>query len=217
MDAMYRKSRYQEIVKKVNLFKNQSNSDVASDDKYVILQEEVNKIIESLRNRGDQENARIHYILLAAPLAAILVWHMIKYGTYTSDIILLVLMGAAFALANYRMNVVITESQNETPQKVSPTSNSKEFIQLKMSYLEKAMDIKRSRLLLVSLFYIIFSPVLLIKLHEVGLGTIPFDSSTMAYGLAFLVAGALWYFYFNRAFEVYEDIEESLSYISDNL
>ena len=217
MDAMYRKSRYQEIVKKVNLFKNHSNTAVASDDKYVMLQDEVNKIIESLRNRGDQENARIHYILLVVPLAAILVWHMIKYGPYTSDIIILVLIGVAFALAHYRMNVVIKESQNNAPQKVAPTSDSKEFIQMKMAYLEKALDIKRSRLLLVSLFYIIFSPVLLIKLHEVALGTIPFDSSPMAYGLAFLVAGALWYFYFNRAFEVYEDIEDSLSYINANL
>ena len=217
MDAMYRKSRYQEIVKKVNLFKNHTNTTVSSDDKYIMLQEEVNKIIESLRNRGDQENARIHYILLLGPLVVILVWHMIKYGAYTSDLIIAVFIGVAFALAHYRMNVVIKESQNNAPQKVAPNSNSKEFIQMKMSYLEKAMDIKRARLLLVSLFYIIFYPVLLTKLHEVALGSVPFDSSTMAYGLAFLVAGALWYFYFNRDFEVYEDIEDSLSYIQANL
>ena len=217
MDAMYRKSRYQEIVKKVNLLRSQSPDDLMSDDKYVLLQEEVNKIIESLRHTGDQENARIHYILLAVPFVSILIWHMIKYEAYTSDILLLILIGVALSLANYRMNLVIKKSQQETPKNVTASSSSKEFIQLKISYLDKAMDIKRSRLLLVSLFYIIFSPILLIKLHEVGLNKVPFDSSMMAYGLAFVIAGALWYFYFNRAFEGYEDIEESLSYINGNL
>lgn len=217
MDAMYRKGRYQEIVKKVNLFKSQSSDDATPDGKYALLQEEVNKIIESLRNRGDQQNVRSHYILLAVPLFSILIWHMIKYGTYTSDAILLFLAGVAFALANYRMNRVITRSQDETPKKVTPSSNTKEFILLKMSYIDKAMDIKRSRLLLVSLFYIIFFPILLIKLHEVALNKVPFDSSVMAYSLAFVVGGTLWYFYFNRAFEVYEDIQESLSYINANL
>ncbi len=216
MDAMYRKSRYQEIVKKVNLFKGQNKHNVTS-DKYTMLQEEVNKIIESLRNTGDQENARIHYILLTVPLVCILVWHMIKYSAYTSDTIVLILIGVAFALANHKINLVIKKSQEESPKNVAPSSNSKEFIQLKMSYLEKAMDIKRSRLLLVSLFYIIFSPILIIKLHEVALNKVPFDSSAMAYGLAYVVGGALWYFYFNRAFEVYDDIEESLSYINANL
>ncbi len=215
MDAMYRKSRYQEIVKKVNLFQNQN--DATSDDKYHMLQEEVNKIIESLRNRGDQENASIHYILLGVPLVIILIWHMITTGSYAADIIMLLAIVVAIGLAHYRMNIVIKESQNDTPDKVGASSNGKKFILLKMTYLEKAMDIKRSRLLLVSLFYILFSPIFLIRLHEVGLNGIPFDSVAMAYGLAYLISGALWYIYFNRAFEVYEDIDDSLSYIRANL
>ncbi len=216
MDTLYRKSNYEAIVKKLNrLVQGSDNIDIA--EKHELLQGEVNQIIESLRNRGDQSNARIHYILLAVPLALIAVWHMITTASYALNISILLMIGILIALAHFRMKKVITESQSNSPQSASPASDSAAFILMKMTYVEKAMDIKRSRLLLVSIFYILLFPLFLIRLHDITFEGVAFESGVMAYVVAYLIGGALWFFYYNRAFEVYEDIDKSLDYIRASL
>lgn len=216
MDTIYRKDKYRELIKKINSLQ---GAGVISDsaDKYDIIQKEVNEIIENLRNRGDQSNARIHYILLCVPLALILIGHAIVFKTYLIDGLFLLLALAAIALSHLRMNRVIKLSQESKVKPSLTDSNPKEFILMKMLFLEKAIDIKKSRLLLVSLFYMIFFPIFLVRLHSLAISSIAFDSLNMAYVVAILVASSLWYFYFNRSFELYDQIESTLNFIKSRL
>lgn len=217
MDLIHRKTRYQEFLSKIHKVESQLSSKGDNRAIYESMQEEVNSIIESMRNRGDQSNAKIHFVILIVLLVIVLVWHSVIYHAYLSNAIILVVMGIALLLAQYRMTQVIKISQSNAPNAYSGSENIKAFIMTKMRYLDTAMDIKKARLLLVALFYMIFCPVLLVKLHEVALGSTPFDSNSVAYLIAYLLAGGLWFVYFNRSFEVYDDITETMDHISDRL
>jgi len=114
------------------------------------------------------------------------------------------------------MNHVIRLTQDNVP----PTDivrDNKTFIFTKIDYLERAMDIKKSRLLLISLSYMILFPIFLVRLHELAFGSIAFDSVQISFLIAYLVGAGLWYFYYNRAFEMYDEIEQSLDYIRAHL
>lgn len=215
MDGIYRKGHYQQLIQKLNLLQGAA-APPTQEDKNHFLQEEVNSIIESLRNRGDQSMAQIHYLLLIFPLFVALVWHGISSGHYYSDIMIALAVCAYLALAHVRMKKVILDSQKNVGS-TSIQGSAREFIYMKINYLEKAMDIKKSRLLLIAMFYIFFFPILLVHLHTIAADAIAFDSTLMAYSVAYLIAGALWYIYFNRAFEIYDDIESSLDVIRANL
>jgi len=217
MDTLHRTSRYKKFLTKLHKIESGSTGTSKKDDIYSSIQSEVNGIIESLRSRGDQSNSRIHFVILAALLGVTLLWHSIVTGAYVPNLIILLLLAGGLFVAQYRMKQVITLSQENAPRQLQETNDIKEFITLKMRYLDTAMDIKKARLLLVSLFYIVFTPILLVKLHEAALGSTPFDSVSMSYLVAYLLAGTLWYIYFNRAFEVYDDIEATMGYISDKL
>lgn len=216
MDTIYRKDKYRELIKKINSLQG-AGVIHNPDDKFDIIQKEVNDIIENLRNRGDQTNARIHFILLVVPLAIILIGHAIVFKTYIWDGIFLLLALSAIALSHFRMNQVITLSKSQGTKPSLTDSSPKEFILMKMQFLEKAIDIKKSRLLLVSVFYMIFFPILLVRLHSLAISSIAFDSINMAYVVAILVASSLWYFYFNRSFELYDQIESTLDFIKSRL
>ncbi len=216
MDGIYRKGRYREIIKKLNILQGAEVVD-SGEDKYSILQDEVNMIIESLRNRGDQSNAQIHYVLLIIPLLIVLAWHSYSFDAYLLNGLFILLVVAYIIGAHLRMTLVIKNSHKSEKENFELPGNTRAFILTKMNYLEKAMDIKKSRLLLVSFFYIVFFPVFLVRLHTVAISSMAFDSISMAFVVAYLIGGALWYFYFNRSFEIYDDIETSLELIRGNL
>jgi len=217
MDTLHRKKRYQEFLAKLHKIESGGGSSNSDEAIFSSIQGEVNSIIESLRNRGDQSNARIHFVILSVLMIIVLLWHSIVTGAYISNLLILMLLGGGLAIAQFRMKKVIEASQSSTPRKLEESQDIKEFIALKMRYLDTAMDIKKARLLLVALFYIFFTPILLVKLHEAALGSTPFDSNWAAYLVSYLVAGVLWYIYFNRSFEIYDDIEDTMLYISDKL
>ncbi len=219
MDTLHRTTRYQRLSAKLHKLATGSNKEGApsSDDIYTSIIDEVNSIIASLRNRGDQSNSKAHFIILTVLMIVVLVWHSIASGGYIGDLIILLLLGAFLFVSQYRMKQVITLSQDNVPKKLEGAQNKRQFIMLKMKYLDTAMDIKKARLLLVAIFYILFTPIMLVKLHEAALGSTPFDSTWVAYLVAYLVAGTLWYMYFNRSFEIYDDIENTMDFISDKL
>ncbi len=219
MDTVHRTSRYQQLSSKLHQLatggeqRDAPQTDVVCDT----ILAEVNDIIESLRNRGDQSNSKAHFVLLIIPIVGVLLWHMVATSSYRGDLLVLLLLGVFLFIVQYRMKQVITQSQDNTPKKLEGMQNKKEFIALKMKYLDTAMDIKKARLLLVAVFYIFFTPIMIVKLHEAALGSTPFDSTWVAYLVAYIVAGTLWYMYFNKSFEIYDDIEETMRLISDKL
>lgn len=217
MDMLHRKTRYQKVLTRLHKVESESAASGGNQEIYASIQDEVNQMIESLRSRGDQSNAKTHFILLGISLLIVLIWHSIVTGSYLSNSIILLLCGAALAISQYRMKQVIQASQDNAPRKLQQSQDLKEFITLKMRYLDTAMDIKKARLLLVALFYILFCPILLVKLHEAALGSTPFDSTGVAYLIAYLLGAVLWFIYFNRCFEVYDDIEDTMGYISSKL
>jgi len=219
MDTLHRTSRYQQLTTKLHRLATGETKDdgTSHEDIYTSILEEVNDIIESLRNRGDQYNSKAHFVILTVVMIVVLIWHSITTGGYIGDVIGLLLLGAFLFVVQYRMKQVITRSQNNVPKKLEGVQSKREFITLKMKYLDTAMDIKKARLLLVAIFYILFTPIMLVKLHEASLGSTPFDSTWVAYLTAYLVAGTLWFMYFNRSFEIYDDIENTMDYISDKL
>ena len=219
MDTLHRTSRYQQLSSNLHKLATGSEKDAASytEDVYTSILEEVNQIIESLRNRGDQDNAKAHYVIITALLATVLVWHSIVTGRYITDLMVLFLLIAFLFIAQYRMKQVISIGQQSTPKKLDGVQNKKEYISLKMRYLHTVINIKKARLLLVAIGYIIFSPITLVKLHVAALGTTPFDSIKIAYLIAYILAGTLWFIYFNRSFEIYDDIEKTIEFISDKL
>lgn len=217
MDTQYRKEQYQRIISKVNAFKGSASTGQEVHDKHLsFLQDEVNQLIESIRNRGDQSNSKIHYLLLAVPLTLILIWDSITSGFDWINLVCLLFMGMALYLTHYKMEQLHDEARAIKKDQKGPPSTARAFILTKLGYLEKAMEIKKMRLLMVSIFYMLFFPLLLVKLHGLVLGTMAFDSASMAYGISYVLAGALWFFYYNRAFEFYDGIEENVELIQSN-
>jgi len=151
MDTLHRTTRYQRLSAKLHKLATGSNKEGApsSDDIYTSIIDEVNSIIASLRNRGDQSNSKAHFIILTVLMIVVLVWHSIASGGYIGDLIILLLLGAFLFVSQYRMKQVITLSQDNVPKK--------------------------------------------------------------------LEGGTLWYMYFNRSFEIYDDIENTMDFISDKL
>lgn len=216
MDTIYRKDKYQELVKKINKLEgiNPSEKEV---DKFELIQNEVNEIIEHLRNRGDQANSKLHYVLLTVPLVLAAIAHAYLFQSFLPNAMILLLIFLGLGLAHYRMNKVITQSQKIKREQGMSTGDTKQFILTKMNFLEQALSIKKSRLLLVALFYIILFPILLVYIHHLGMSAIAFDSTWMAYVVAYLIGAPLWFFYYNRIFESYDEIEASLDYMRSNL
>ncbi len=216
MDGMYREGRYQQLIEKLNRIQSSDYPDDAP-NKYEVLQVEVNSIIESLRHRGDQSNAKIHYVLLIVPLVIVLIVQSVIEKEYLENALLLFGIGIILLIIRFRTNLTIKKSHQAHQSSGGLPNDSKNFILTKLTYLEYAMDIKKTRLVLAALFYMIFFPVLLVKLHLITFVNEPFDSLGIAYLIAYLLGAALWYFYYNRAFELYDGIEEEIELIRNNL
>ena len=215
MDGIYRKAKYSALLDKLN--KLSGDPEDNESEKIQVLQDEVNRIIESLRNRGDQSNARIHYFLLIVPLVIVVMWNLwISHKILENGFIVLVML-LALGLIHYRIGVAIKRSHNAHLTMSKIPNDTKNFISTKLAYLEYALDIKKTRLALVCLFYILFFPVLLVKLFVNAIGLIPFNSLWVAYLIAYIISGTMWYFFFSKNFEVYDQIDEDIKLIQGSI
>lgn len=215
MDGIYRKTKHSALLDKLNKLSGEPDSNEA--DKVQVLQDEVNRIIESLRNRGDQSNARIHYFLLVVPLILVLMWNLWISDKILENTLIVAAMLIALGLIHLRIGVSIRRSHDAHLSLSKLPNNSKSFISTKLAYLEYALDIKKTRLVLVCLFYILFFPVLLVKLFTNAIGSIPFNSIWFAYIIAFLISGVMWYFFFSKSFEIYDQIDEDIKLIKGSI
>ena len=216
MDAMYRKGRYEAIMRKLNEIQTSAVDDIES-QKIQVLQDEVNEIIESLRNRSEQADARVHYLLLIVPLVFILLWHSYAFQEFLSAAVILFTMVIALGLIHFRIGIAIKNSVPSMGINSNEQESQSNFIIQKLEYLNYALDIKKTRLVLLALFYIVFFPILLVKLYELAAERVAFDDSSTAYIVAYLIGGALWFFYYNRSFELYDHIDEEVELIRQSL
>ena len=215
MDGMYRKGEYQKLLHKLNQITGSGQESTIQRNQ--VLQDQVNDLIESLRHRRDQVNAKVHYVLLVVPMVLIIFIHAFLSGKYMHDALVLILLVLALLLVHYRMGVSIKNSKKAIKNLGSSTVDEKQFIMKKLGYLEYALDIKKIRLVQVALMYILFFPVLLVKLYRITFGVEAFGNFYLAYGIGYALAGVFWFFYFNKSFELYDQIEEEARLIEMNL
>ena len=215
MDGIYREGEYRSLLAKLNALSAKGQSD--SSEKLDLLQSEVNGIIELLRNRSDQSNARIHYFLLLIPLVLALMWSVWISGNITNNLLLLLVLLICIGLIHLRMSHSIKRSHNAHKLLRDAPNDSKNFILTKLNYLDYALDIKKTRMVLVCVFYFLFFPILLVKLHTSALDSTPFNSYWLAYGIGYLISGILWYFYFNKSFQIYDRVDEKIDLIRKSL
>jgi hypothetical protein len=105
---------------------------------------------------------------------------------------------------------------NTSPQSDQPLQG-RAFLNLKLDYLIQATEIKKSRLFLVSLFYLSLFPILLVKLYRIILSGWPFGDALVSYLISFTFSTLLWYLYFNKAFDIYDDIDASIELVRTQL
>jgi len=219
MDLIYRKHDYKESLKRLRQIRTGKDEDPNQDQdtKNSSLLEELDGLIVKLRNDTSLNDTKIHYILLICPIAIISIWISI---TDQSDLLtqLYLLFGVALYIwiAHRIMRGTIDE-YSIRPEESGASPYNVSYLSMKLKYLEGGIMIQRKRLIMVVLFYLIFFPFLLLLIQKVGMGSGPFDHALWNILLAYIVSVPMWYWYFSGGFDHFDEIEESLDIIREQL
>lgn len=213
MDLLYRKKNYQESLLRLKRLSNNTEETIQEEDKRIhFFHEETNDIIETLRSEGDLNNVKIHYVLLIFPILGMGLWYALSTKVAMTPLLLALALVLYIWIAHRIMQTAIAQAQpkikQDPPEEMSPS-----FLQSKLDYAEGGIIIKKKRMILMVLFYILFFPIFLLLLQSISFGPGPFTSTVMNVLLVYTVSSAMWYWYFDKSFDDYDDVEEMLRLI----
>ncbi len=219
MDLIYRKHEYKESLKRLRRIRSGKDDEANTDqeEKNTELLEELDGLIVSLRTDTSLNDTKIHYILLICPIAIISIWLAITQpATMVTQLYLLFGLLLYIWIAHRIMRGNI-DQYSIRPDESGASPYNVSYLSMKLKYLEGGVVIQRKRLILLVLFYLLFFPILLLLIQQVGMGGGPFDHTIWNIVLAYIVAVPLWYWYFSSGFDHFEELEESLEIIREQL
>lgn len=209
MDLIHRTRKYQDTLDRVRKMRAAPPSADQAELKLQQYQEELDSIIGQMRSDQDYDTVRVHYALLFIAVAAVGILYAIVNKVFLLPLYVLLALVAYIWLTHRLMRVTISQ--------FSKRPNDATDISEQIQFALNGVTIKKRRLLLLSFFYIIFFPVLMLLLQNIGLGALQGISWFLNLLIAIVVSSGMWYWYFNLSFDEYDDIEESLEIIQEQI
>lgn len=219
MDLIYRKHEYKESLERLRRIRLgiDEEANVGLEKKNYLLLDELDGLIVKLRSDTSLNDTKIHYILLICPIAIISLWIAIVQPNVMLTQLFLLLGVMLYIWISHRIMRQTIDEYSIRPDESGDSPLNVSYLSIKVKYLQGGVMIQRKRLILLVLFYLIFFPLLLLLVQYIGLGTGPFDHNIWNICLAYLVAVPMWYWYFSGGFDHFDEIEESLEIIEEQL
>ncbi len=209
MDLIYRKAKYKEYLKKIELINDQHNVDTELDHTDLI-KNNINEILEDLRDKSDLNELKIVYTLTLVPLIGTLVYHSYHNGLGLSFFYLVLLL-TFFLYVNTSMKGVINNNKELKWTENKNGQGEKIFLSHKITYVESAIGIKQKRVELVSQYYMLFFAPLMYYLYKVIYSSTPFGSELTSLLIAYVICIPFWYIFFSTEMNNYRSSRDLLT------
>jgi len=206
MDLIHRKEKYREYLKKIEKVK----TDVNDNTEFSSLKGKADHILNDLKSQQDGKEFVYIISLLTVPLVFFILALNIRngYGAMLIPLVLVLIFIIYYRLKMIECAKMVKSYRVENKDNVS--DENLDWLSKKIEYVIYGMEVKLTRLRLVKLFYVFFFPTLLVFLYEYFFETIPFSNIFIAYGVAFLLGGIFWHYFFTSEVEDLEFTQDDL-------
>ena len=186
------------------------SKDLPEKTQVTAIRENVNDLLDILRDKSDIKERNLVISLLIIPLAVVLIWSLIQHGVQM--FILYVMIGLiAYGIINHLiMRRVISENTDIKWSSSIPGENERGFLLYKTKFILSAIRIKHTRQRILQLFYILFFPPLLISMYMLIYGEVSFGIILRYLLISYFVCGFVWFFYFQFHINEIESIREKV-------
>lgn len=206
MDLIHRKEKYREYLKKIEKVK----TDVDDKTEFSSLKAKADHILSDLKSQQDGKEFVYIISLLSVPLIFLILALNIRngYGTMLIPLVLVLIFIVYYRLKMIECAKLVKSYRVENKDNVS--DENLDWLSKKIEYVIYGMEVKLTRLRLVKLFYVFFFPTLLVFLYEYIFKAMPFSNIFIAYGVAFLLGGIFWHYFFTSEVEDLEYTQDDL-------
>lgn len=195
MDLIYRKTKYKEYLKKLQLI-NDQDQDLSEDDHSDLIRNNINEILEDLRDKSDQHDHKISYSILLIPLVVVLSYYSYLNGLGLSFLYLVMLV-LFFLYSNGSMKSVIRLNKELKWTKDDAEQSEKSFLSRKITYVESAIGIKQNRIQLIAQFYTLFFAPFLYYTYQLVFSSFPFSTEFFGLIIAYIISIPFWHTLFS--------------------
>ncbi len=214
LDLIYRKQKYQDYLSRLESLKHAGTTPVQqSKQEYIDINNQLTDQLQSIKQLTDKAIVAQGYYILGIPVTLLLL-HQAYIAGFSLGAIFLILLITFFMIAHTIMKSLIALNKTLTPIVEVDNADMPSYLISKMSYVNSGLDIKKYRVLLLGLFYVLFFPALLY--YGFNLLNHSLTSSTI-WLISFVLSTGYWIFYFKNRLEPVTDIEVELSIIDREL
>jgi len=194
--------QYQEYLKRIKLAEHNHSANFAMRQ----LNDKAEQILASLKSQITVADYRKIFLILFIPFITVAAWSFFLYGGYGRIVALVLLIGYSVYM---RIQIKKDIDDSRTSEN-GETSKDIVGVESKVLYIRKGLGIKRKRVSLMKIFYMIFFPIFLYMVVETLIGGIPFQSSFLGLTIAFLIGSFVWTIYFAEDLEELNYFEQSI-------
>lgn len=214
MDLIYRKQKYQDYLSRLEALKgdnvsqhNQSNQELAD------INNRLSDHLRNIKQLTDKDVIQQSYYLLAVPAALLLIYQFYLAGFSLAAFFLVLLIAFPIIAHNVMKSLLVHNS------KLVPTVNANQaemppYLISKQSYVSSGLDIKKYRIILLWIFFILFFPPMLYYAFSLVDHSL---TPSVVWLISYVLSIGYWSFYFNQQLAVIKSIEEELSAIDQEL
>ena len=214
LDLIYRKQKYQNYLSRLEALKQVGTPPTQLPRKeYSDINDRLSDQLVSIKQLADKAVIKQAYYLLGIPVTLLVLYHIYLTGLGLAAVFITLLL--AFSIvAHYVMKSLVDHNKNLTPSVVVDKANMPSYLMSKLAYISSGLDIKKYRILLLGLFFIMFFPALLY--YGFNLLDHSLTSSTI-WLISFVFSVGYWTYYFKNRLDPISEIEEELSTIDYEL
>jgi len=192
MDEMHKKDTFQEYSRRLDRAKEEVKATLHKKT----TSDKLDNMMIRLEDDKDNNTYLLIFALLMILITASLIIAYINFGNSFKWIIILVLLMGY--LIYYRSSLKSAQEKNQVFKEFEKEENQQQRFFHKTRFLSTSIDVKKSRISLTRLFYILFFPIFLYLLREIYSG--PLEPMQITYSLmfGFFFGGIFWHFFFRE-------------------
>lgn len=214
LDLIYRKQKYQDYLSRLEALKgdNSSQRDLANQE-LADINDRLSDCLKNIKQLTDKAVIQQSYYLLGVPVTLLLIYQFYLKGFSLATLFLVLLIGFAI-IAHNVMKSHLVHNQKLTPTVDVNSAELPTYLISKLSYISSGLDIKKYRIILLGIFFVLFFPPLLYYAFSLLDHTL---TPSVVWLISFVLSAGYWSFYFNKQLGMINDIEEKLSAIDYEL
>ena len=198
MELTFNKGNYDQHMNMVNTSKELLNDSIVLRS----IKDNVDRKIEESQSSLNTKDIGL-FLILAIPLFLV-----VLYATYVFGFSWRIIAGLGM-IGFFVVYYTITNDNDLELDMPSPGLHNDDprplkFLEMKVDYLSGQNDLKKTRLALLRMFYIIFFPFLCYFLFELVLGHTPFKNILLGLVVSILMSAMAWFLFFKGDFESIE-------------